>query len=78
MVKNEGDNLKKVVVCSPKSEYFKVKDLTTHNFITYPEPNQAKREHDRLRSILKGFGSEVIDIPELPGHPNSVFTRDTS
>lgn len=78
MVKNEGDNLKKVVVCSPKSEYFKVKDLTTHNFITYPEPNQTKREHDRLRSILKGFGSEVINIPELPGHPNSVFTRDTS
>lgn len=28
--------------------------------------------------MLSDFGAEVIDAPELPGHPNSVFTRDTA
>jgi dimethylargininase len=78
MVRNEGDRLKKVIVCSPEYWYFKVNDLSTHNFKAFPDPERAKIQHDKLKSIISNFGSEVIDIEELQSHPNSVFTRDTS
>jgi len=78
MGKSGGDSLKRVIVCSPKSEYFGVEDLTTHNFVAPVDQKMATREHDKLKSVLRGFGSEVIDIPELSSHPNSVFTRDTA
>ncbi len=78
MVRNEGARLKKVIVCSPKYWYFKVNDLSIHNFKAFPDPKRAKIQHDKLKSIISNFGSELIDIEELRGHPNSVFTRDTS
>ncbi len=78
MLKNEGERLKKVVVCSPKVEYFDVDDLTAHNFQELPDREKSIAQHTELRSVLKGFGADVIDIPELLGHPNSVFTRDTA
>jgi len=31
MVKNEGDKLTRVVLCSPHTEYFITKDLERHN-----------------------------------------------
>ncbi len=31
-----------------------------------------------MKATLKEFGAEVLDIPELEDHPNSVFTRDTA
>jgi len=78
MIRNEGDKLSKVVVCTPKSEYFRLDNLRAHNIAQIADPKMAKEQHDKLKSLLKGFGCEVIDIPELAGHPNSVFTRDTS
>lgn len=78
MLRNEGDRLTRAVVCSPREEYFRVSNLEEHNFVLLPDPGLAIRQHDILKSILKDFGSEVIDIPELAGHPNSVFTRDTA
>jgi len=76
MLKNEGEKLKRVVVCSPKIEYFNVDDLKAHNFQELPDREKSIAQHTELRSVLKGFGTDVIDIPELLGHPNSVFTRD--
>jgi len=78
MLRNEGDRLTRVVVCSPGEEYFRVGNLEEHNFIQLPDRDLAIRQHDRLKSILRGFGSEVVDITELARHPNSVFTRDTA
>lgn len=78
MLKNEGDRLKRVVVCTPRSEYFCARDLENHNIIQLPDRNQAIQQHDMLKSKLTEFGSEVTDIPELVNHPNSVFTRDTA
>lgn len=78
MLRNEGDRLTRVVVCSPKEEYFGVANLEEHNFAQLPDCELAIGQHDTLKSILTDFGSEVVDIPELANHPNSVFTRDTA
>jgi dimethylargininase len=78
MLRNEGDRLTRVVVCTPRVEYFDVDDLERHNIAQRADRGLAIRQHDELKSCIMGFGSQVIDVPELAGHPNSVFTRDTA
>lgn len=78
MLRNEGDRLSRVVVCTPRDEYFRVSNLEKHNIAQVADRNQAIDQHDMLKSKLTEFGGEVIDIPELANHPNSVFTRDTA
>jgi dimethylargininase len=77
MVRNEGDKLLRVVVCSPQREYFNVDNPAAHNIIKQADRLKAIEQHDELKSVMKNFSCEVIDIPELASHPNSVFTRDT-
>lgn len=78
MLKSEGDRLTRVVVCSPGKEYFDTGNLEAHNIAERADPEKAKAQHNQLKSALKAFGAEVIDVDELPGHPNSVFTRDSA
>ena len=78
MLRNEGDRLSRVVVCSPGDEYCCVSDLQRHNIIERADGDKAMRQHDALKRCLTDFGAEVIDVPELAHHPNSVFTRDTA
>ena len=78
MLSNEGDRLTRVVVCTPRVEYFVVDDLERHNITQRADKSLAIRQHETLKSRIAGFGSQVIDVPELGGHPNSVFTRDTA
>lgn len=78
MLKNEGDRLTRVIVCPPVREYFNVNNLENHNFLDIPDKNAAVKQHKILRSILNDAGCHVISITELPGHPNSVFTRDAA
>jgi dimethylargininase len=78
VLRNEGDRLSRVVVCSPGDEYGGVSDLRRHNILERPDSDRAIQQHDALKRCLKDFGAEVIDAPELRGHPNSVFTRDTA
>lgn len=78
MLMNEGNFLKRVVVCSPKKEYFEVDNPSAHNIAEPAQPEKAKKEHDQLKMAMKDFGAEIIDVDELESHPNSVFTRDTS
>ena len=78
MLENEGHRLKRVVVCSPLEEYFKVNDLKSQNILEVADPDSALRQHRLLQNLLEDFGAEVLDQQELPGHPNSVFTRDAS
>jgi len=70
--------MKSVVICPPIIEYFKVSDRNLHNITQTADLNKALKQHENLRSTITGSGCEVISISELPGHPNSVFTRDTS
>jgi len=78
MLRNEGDRLTKVIVCTPAKEYFKVNSLTDQNINEIADQEKTIKQHSQLITFLKNFGCEVIDIPELPGHPNSVFTRDVA
>jgi dimethylargininase len=78
MLRNEGDRLTRVVVSSPGDAYF---DVSTHAGANIPAPADralAIRQHEELRAAMARFGCEVIDVPELPGHPNCVFTRDVA
>jgi len=78
MLRSEGDRLTRVVVCTPVREYFRIEDLGAHNIGAVAGRERALEQHDALKSVLRDFGCEVIDVPELDGHPNSVFTRDTA
>ena len=78
MLRNEGESLKRVVVCTPKREYARASNLENHNIGELGNPEVAVQQHGTLKSKLSEFGAEVIDIPELDEHPNSVFTRDTA
>ena len=49
-----------------------VRNLEKHNIGDLGDPELAIGQHDTLKSKLREFGAEVIDIPELNGHPNSV------
>ena len=78
MLKSEGEKLRRVIVCTPRTEYFQPANLKAHNISEVADTGKAKRQHDKLKTLLRRSGARVIDIPELPGHPNSVFTRDSS
>ena len=78
MLSNEGERLKRVVVCTPRQEYARDSNFEKHNIGKLGDPKIAIQQHDALKSKLREFGAEVIDIPELDEHPNSVFTRDTA
>jgi len=78
MLQSEGDRLTKVLVCSPKQEYFSVDNLKAHNITEIADRDKTKKQHEALKAVLAQFGADMIDVPELKGHPNSVFTRDAS
>jgi dimethylargininase len=78
MLRSEGDRLSRVVVCTPGDEYCQISDLEKHNIVELADREQAMRQHDALKCCLEDFGAELINVPELIGHPNSVFTRDTA
>ncbi|HXV59857.1 MAG TPA: arginine deiminase family protein [Vicinamibacteria bacterium] len=78
MIRNEGERLSRVIVSTPREQYFKVSDPKLHNFNEIADPERTHAQHGELCAILSRSGAEVIDLPELIGHPNSVFTRDAS
>jgi dimethylargininase len=75
-VGNEGDRLRRVIVCAPRREYFRVDDLDAHNIEAVADRATARKQHTELRATLRKSGARVINLLELPGHPNSVFARD--
>jgi dimethylargininase len=78
MLKNEGDRLLRVVVCTPRHEYFNVNSLKDQHIHMLADRDKTQRQFGVLRTTMEAFGCEVIDVPELGNHPNSVFTRDTA
>ncbi len=75
---NDGKFLRKVIVVPPRDEYFNVENLKKHNIMEIANKEEAKKQHKDLRDTIRLAGAEVIEIPELEGHPNSVFAMDTS
>jgi len=78
MLRNEGDRLTSVIVSTPKKEYFNIFDTAAHNINENADIYRTILQHNLLKSVLSRSGCKIIDIPELGGHPNSVFTRDTA
>jgi dimethylargininase len=78
MIRNEGDTMRRVIVVPPVTEYSNIGDLERHNFRSIPDASAAREQHDRLCRLLESFDIEVIHLPELSGHPNSVFVRDVA
>ncbi len=78
MLRSEGDRLDRVVVSSPGEAFLGIADLEAHNFGQKPDSRLAVDQHDLMQATITAFGAEVVDLPELSGHPNSVFTRDTA
>lgn len=78
MLRNEGDKLSRVVVCTPRDEYFNVKNLKEQHIHLVADRDKTLQQFAALKSLMETSGCEVIDVPELANHPNSVFTRDTA
>jgi dimethylargininase len=78
MLRNEGDPLRRVVVCSPDREYTRVQDTRRQNFLEVPDAGLALMQHESFRRLLESEGVEVIRVTELRSHPNSVFVRDVA
>lgn len=78
MLRDEGERLTRVVVSTPRREYFQVSDLRAHNVNEAADPARTIAQHGELVAAMARRGAAVVDAPELPGHPNSVFTRDVS
>jgi N-dimethylarginine dimethylaminohydrolase len=77
-LRNEGDALRRAAVCAPKREYTRVDDPVKQNFVEVPDEARARLEHEGLRHALEAAGVQVHEVPELAGHPNSVFVRDVA
>ncbi len=78
MLRDEGERLRRVVVSTPRREYFLVSDPRAHNVNQVADPARTLAQHGEMVEALARSGASVIDAPELEGHPNSVFTRDVS
>ncbi|MFZ2900116.1 MAG: arginine deiminase family protein [Saprospiraceae bacterium] len=78
MNRNEGDQLKKAILCPPGKEYVTVWDKEAHHIVEFADLKKAAEQHHILKSILQNRGCEVVELQELNGHPNSVFTRDAA
>jgi len=78
MLRNEGETLTRVVVCPPGEEYCFPGDLAALGMNEAPDRELSRIQYEALREILDGDLTEVVEVPELTGHPNSVFTRDTA
>lgn len=79
MVRNEGERLRRAIVCTPREEYARgARDMDKHNIGELSRPEIAIQQHERLKAVLVEFGAKVLDIAELEDHPNSVFARDTA
>jgi len=78
MLRNEGNRLTKVVVSTPSEAYFDVSTHRANNIPVPPDPVASVQQHAELKQALAACGATVIDVPELAGHPNSVFPRDVA
>jgi dimethylargininase len=78
MLKNEALTLTRVVVCKPETEFYINTNKSKHNIKQVADKEKALLQHGLLVETMLTFGTEVFYISELKGHPNSVFTKDTT
>jgi dimethylargininase len=67
-----------LITCSPGPSYFNPINLPDHNIFYISDIQRSMEQHAALTRLIEQSGVEVINLLELPGHPNSVFTKDTA
>lgn len=67
-----------LITCSPGPAYFGASSLKIDNITQLPDSKEAANQHLALVRAIEQSGTGVINIQELPEHPNSVFTKDTA
>ncbi len=78
MLRNEGERLTRVLVAPPSEAYTSVVEPHDHGMLGRADEEGAEEQYAGLREALASEGAEVVEVPELVGHPNSVFVRDTA
>jgi dimethylargininase len=78
VVRSEGDHLVQVVVSKPGDAYFDCSKHLAHNILELADRVKTGLQHARLIEVMSDCGADVVNVPELAGHPNSVFTRDVA
>lgn len=78
MLRNEGERLTRVLVCPPGDAYAGVEEPHDHGMLEPADDENVRVQYGALRDALASRGAEVVEVPELEGHPNSVFVRDTA
>ena len=71
------DRLFDCVIVRPPSRSI-VGCISTNPMRSTVSPTQASRQHREYVSILREHGIEVIEMPPLEEHPDSVFIQDTA
>ena len=74
----EYGNLKKAILCRPEESYFSVKNHKSQNINSNIDRGKALLQFKNLKNTLAKLGVSIVNIPELKGHPNSVFVKDTA
>jgi len=67
-----------LITCTPGPSYFSVTDLHGHHITQIADNQRAIEQHNSLIQTIQHARIKVINLQELPGHPNSVFTKDTA
>ena len=67
-----------LITCSPGPSYFGASNLAEHNITQISDPGLAAKQHISLVKTIEKAGARVIELKEMQGHPNSVFTKDTA
>ncbi|RLG85406.1 MAG: amidinotransferase [Thermoprotei archaeon] len=71
------DRLFDQVIVRPPSKSI-VGCISTNPLRTSVDPSKASRQHREYVKILREQGIEVIEMPPLEEHPDSVFVQDTA
>ncbi|MFH1296174.1 MAG: arginine deiminase family protein [Bacteroidota bacterium] len=67
-----------LITCAPGPAYFGVTNFSAHNIKQVSNEQKALDQHHALVTTIEKAGCKVVILSELPGHPNSVFTKDPS
>lgn len=78
MVRSEADPLRQVLVCPPGPEFLGVRDGEAHSIPFPADPVRVREQYRELTGTMAEAGAAVVEVPELEGHPNSLFTRDSA
>ena len=78
MTATTGQLTRRMVISAPGEAYFEAADLAAHNLSARADRERAHAQHRGLREAILAAGAEVIAVPALADHPNSVFVQDTA